>query len=386
MNYDLIINWPELKRSLKLKITDRKMDVHGQHGRATILKDDDGESWLIKIFSKVIDTESRELFLLDVDIERNPDEIRDRLHLWRVLNEHTASRLAAKLGLTVPETVLITSSRISHFTLEPETELVLPDDVIILDKEDGGPDTAEEFYKLSSRENHTIETSEAFEDFLGRFSDNGDPSHVLGILVKYVPDTMNLDAFLDSRDFNEARKSIGNLDSGYELLPFDVWLNDPDRNQGNYLIKMDSNNNPVEVYGLDYEMWSFADDIWMDEDEITKGRSYLTAVIHDNCTIFDPRLMETIFRISSISNEELASLTLAPRILCQFIEYHVRNSLLEADERIKLLNIEQNLWDFLYETKPKLDKLTRRIIRQIGLPDGLKELEKVIISGEDDND
>jgi hypothetical protein len=47
--------------------------------------------------------------------------------------------------------------------------------------------------------------------------------------------------------------------------------------------------------------------------------------------------------------------------------------------------------DFLFETRPRLEKLTMRIIRQIGLPQHLASLEKEIVarylSGNDaDND
>jgi len=197
---------------------------------------------------------------------------------------------------------------------------------------------------------------------------------------------VNLQTYLDTQeDFDKAISEISSISSGFKLLPFDVWLNDPDRNQGNYLIKMDGDKT-VDVYGLDYEMWSFGDDLWMDRDVVALGRSYLTAVIHRKTTIFDPRINETLFRIASLTKSQLTKLTRAPTLLCKFMEYHVKNTGLDPDERIKLLNVEQNLLDFLIETKPSLDKITLRIIRQIGLPKDLKELEKAILAAADDDE
>ena len=91
--------------------------------------------------------------------------MKDRLHLWRVLNEYVASTLAKKLELTVPEAILITSGQVSQLKLEPDQELPLPEDEIILDDEHT-PETAEEYYQLSSREHYIIETSEQFEEIL----------------------------------------------------------------------------------------------------------------------------------------------------------------------------------------------------------------------------
>ncbi|MHA2336362.1 MAG: hypothetical protein ACXACX_03625, partial [Candidatus Hodarchaeales archaeon] len=186
----------------------------------------------------------------------------------------------------------------------------------------------------------------------------------------------NLDQYLDENEFETAIENIKSLDDGYKLLPLDVWLNDPDRNQGNYLIELKEDQEIRGIYGLDYEMWSFGSDIWMDQDTVTKGRSYLTAIIHNATHLFDDRVLETIFSISSLSDDELEELTLAPQIICKFFEYNIENDFLDNDERLKLLSIEENMWDFLAETRPRVETLTLRIIKQIGLPKPLKSLQK----------
>ncbi|MHA1168830.1 MAG: hypothetical protein ACTSRU_13460 [Candidatus Hodarchaeales archaeon] len=384
MGYDLEIKWSDSK-VLKLNLTGKKLEAHGQHGQATLLADDAGEKWLLKPFTKVLDVQSAEIPVLDVDIEGDPEEMKHRLHLWRVLNEYVASRLAEILGLNVPKCILVTYGKVSNFKLEPSTELAIPEDHIILD-EDEAYDTAEEVYEISKRENYTVKTSRSFNKLLAEMSGSDNPSLVIGALIKFIPDSVNLQTYLDTQeDFDKAISEISSISSGFKLLPFDVWLNDPDRNQGNYLIKMDGDKT-VDVYGLDYEMWSFGDDLWMDRDVIALGRSYLTAVIHRKTTIFDPRINETLFRIASLTKSQLTKLTRAPTLLCKFMEYHVKNTGLDPDERIKLLNVEQNLLDFLIETKPSLDKITLRIIRQIGLPENLKELEKAILAAADDDE
>lgn len=381
MNFDLKITWYSLERKIQLILTDKTLDEQGQHGKATILEDEQGQQWLLKLFKKSIDVESHKINLLDVDIKANPEDMKDRLHLWRALNEFVASKLATELNLNVPEAILITSENIFDLNFKPDDELPLPEDEIILD-EDHRPETAEEYYKLSLRENYKIESSKKFEEII---TDIG-----LGVLIKYIPNSMNLEKFMEfDPDFSKVIASVSKLDNGFNLLPFDVWLNDPDRNQGNYLIQLDNEDKPKDVWGLDYEMWAMGNDIWMDEDEITKGRSYLTAFIHKATNILDPRILETFFKISAISNKELKELTLAPQIICQYIEYHIQHQNLNPDERIKLLNIEQNIWDFLYETRPNLDQLIIRIIKQIGFPEKLSSLENKIVkftNQEDDED
>jgi hypothetical protein len=175
-----------------------------------------------------------------------------------------------------------------------------------------------------------------------------------------------------SKDLDSAFEVIQDIDDGYHLLPFDIWLNDPDRNAGNYLLQFDENEVASRIWGIDYEMWSFGSDIWMEEDEITQGRSYLTAIIHPKSHIFDSRVNETFYRIRMLEDEEIVMMTKAPRLLCKFIEYHINKGNLNVDERIVLKQVEENLQDFLLESRPRSDKLSNLLVRQIGLPPDFK--------------
>lgn len=384
MKFDLEIFWPLTKRKLVLQLLNEKLESHGQHGKATILVDEKGEKFIFKMFSKIIDLPEQEIFQLDVDVESEPDKMKDRLHLWRTINEYVASKIASKLSLNVPEAILICSSQISKYKLNSNLKLPLARDVIILDDSDESYDTVEDVYNFSKRDDYSIKTSKRFEEFLGSFNNENNPTIVIGTLHNYIPNSKSLDQYfgLSRDDFDKAFNNIRALDNAYKLLPFDVWLNDPDRNQGNYLVVFNENkeeSKPQDIFGLDYEMWSFGDDIWMDNDEIAKGRSYLTAVIHNTTNIFDPRILETIYRIVNFSNKELRLFSFGPKILCQFFEYHIKNGTLQADERSKLKQIEQNIFDFLYETHPKIDKLSMRILKQIGFPNKLKDLETSLL-------
>ena len=385
MSFDLKINWIDDEESLTLHLTDEKLEKSGQHGSAIILESQSDEKFLLKIFSKVIDSHSKEIPFEDVDLGASPDTMKDRLQLWRAINEYTASNLAMDLELNVPEAILITSSKISEYPLDFADQLPLPEDDIILDEELGAPETAEEFYLLSMRETYTIQTSEKFEALLASHSDRNDPTTVVAILTKLIPNSKSIEQFLDEEpSFEKAVEKISSIDNAYKLIPFDTWLNDPDRNQGNYLIQFaEDGETPIDLWGIDYEMWSLAfDDVLKigDEEDITHGRSYLTAIIHKSTNFFDKKVLETFFKISCMRNDDIEIFSYGPKILCQYIEYHIKNGLIGADERFKLLQIEQNNWDFLIETIPKMDKLSIRLINQIGLPKEYKELEDDILN------
>ena len=87
--WDLIIYSDDNQKNVKnrLRISEKEMTAAGQHGKATILVDEEGKEWLVKIFSNLIDFEVKEIFNLDVDIKDSPEQSRDRLHLWRILKE-----------------------------------------------------------------------------------------------------------------------------------------------------------------------------------------------------------------------------------------------------------------------------------------------------------
>jgi hypothetical protein len=377
-DWDLIIFENQDKRVIqnRFRLSEKKMTAAGQHGKATVLEDESGKEWLLKTFGNIIDFEINKIMDLEVDLHESPEESRHRMHIWRVLNELTASRLGQKLKLNVPEAIVVCSQQIADRILKASSKLALGD-VIILDDEEGAAETADEYYDFTSREFYTLETSELFEKLLSDKSGKNDPTSVLGLLMEKIPNTMNLDEYLDSHedDFEAAFQYIREIDDGYYLLPFDIWLNDPDRNAGNYLVQVGEKEkgDPIKAcWGIDYEMWSLGSDIWMEEDEITKGRSYLTAIIHPSSNIFDPRVNKTLYRIRNISDEELVLMTRSPQLLCKFFEYHITQKTLEPDERIVLKQVESNLEDFLAESRPRSDKLSEILIRQIGLPPGFE--------------
>ncbi|NHJ02770.1 MAG: hypothetical protein EAX86_11590 [Candidatus Heimdallarchaeota archaeon] len=349
-------------------ITEKTLAAAGQHGKAIILTDEHGKDWLLKTFSNIIDFEMEKILDLEVDIKASPEDSQSRMHLWRVFNELTAARLGEKLKLNVPEVILICSQKISDIVLKPSTRLSLGN-VVILD-EDGGPETADEYYELCSRESFILKTSKRFESQLAQRSKDNDPSTVLGLLTEKISNSMNLDEYLDSfnGDLDSAFISIREINDGFTLLPFDIWLNDPDRNAGNYLVQTDDKNKTKHIWGIDYEMWSLGSDIWMDEDDITQGRSYLTAIIHPSTNIFDQRVLETLHRIRLLTDEEIHKLTRMPQLACKFFEYHIDFQNLDPEERIVLKQVETNLEDFLLESKPRTDKLSDILIKQIGLP------------------
>jgi hypothetical protein len=65
-------------------------------------------------------------------------------------------------------------------------------------------------------------------------------------------------------------------------------------------------------------------------------------------------------------------MTRAPQLLCKFFEYHISQKALENDERIVLKQVETNLEDFLSESRPRSDKLSEILVKQIGLPTGFE--------------
>ena len=385
MSFDLKLTWPDENESLTLKLSNEKLQSAGQHGQSIILESKSNEKFLLKIFNRVIDSANKTIPFADIDLDAEPEEMKNRLQLWRAINEYTASNLAQDLELNVPESLLITSSKVSEFPLDFGDILPLPSDEIILDDELGAPETAEEFYLLSLRDNYTISTSDAFESVLEAHSEEKNATLVIGVLTKIIPNSKTIDQYLEAEiGFEKAVQKISSIDNAYKLIPFDTWLNDPDRNQGNYLVQLaEDGETPVDLWGIDYEMWSFSfDDVLKigDEEDITHGRSYLTAIIHKTTDFFDKRILESFFKISSMRDDDIEIASYAPKVLSQYIEYHIKNDNLGADERFKILQIEENIRDFLFESIPKIDKLSIRLINQVGLPKDLRELEDDILN------
>ncbi|MHA1228012.1 MAG: hypothetical protein ACTSPV_14800, partial [Candidatus Hodarchaeales archaeon] len=180
--WDLIIYDNSTSKNVvnRFRLTERLMDKGGQHGRSTILVDSQGKEWLLKIFNNLIDFELKELHNLEVDIHESPERNRKRMHLWRILNELTASRLAQRLNLNVPKVIVVCSQQISDFPLKSSTTLFLGD-VVIFTKA-GAPETADEYYHFSDRDPYIIKTSSRLESLFKTNSLNNDPRSLLALL------------------------------------------------------------------------------------------------------------------------------------------------------------------------------------------------------------
>jgi hypothetical protein len=366
MSWDLKITYSDSKKNLICRFIDNEVIKLGQHGEKPLLLDQYGNKWMLKIFNNTIDFETKEIQTLDVDVIDSPSNQKDRMHLWRVLGECIASRIAKTLGLAVPEAIIITSDVISNFKLEKEKKITLGKDVIILE-EDHEVETIEEFYNYSLRETYDIQCSEKLNDHLRKLSNSEKIDTILGVLIKVVPKAITFEEFLADRGqkIENYFDQIREIDNCYNLIPFDAWLNDPDRGKSNYLIQLNEKNTPIKVWGVDYEMWGLASDD--SGDEVAKGRSYLTAIVHNETNFFDSRILETYHKIQLVDEYKLEKLLLAPCILCQFIEYHIDHKTIDPDERHALKQVEENFSDFLFENKPKLDLLAKKLIKQLGL-------------------
>lgn len=385
MSFDLKIAWKqedkekeEDEQKILLQIADKQMNEQDKHRNLIILQSmNSDEKWLLNLFTQVIDTDTKEIPFLDVDLSTDPKSMKNRLQFWRTLNKYSASLLAYELSLPVPVCYIVTSRKISSFSLEKTRMIAFSNDEIVLDDELGAPETVEEFYFITGREKYLVETSDAFEKLLRQHSITDDETTVLGVLTKMVSQVKTLYEYIESERFDSVAEQLSSLDDLYSLIPFDVWLNDPDRHQGDYLVQFDSNV-PIGLIGINYEMWSFGTDIQQEKENITYLRSYLTSIVNKYTNFFDNRILETFFKISTLSDIDIEYLTFAPLILCKFIEYHIQVKNLGPDERFKLLQIEENNRDYLYESVPKIDKLSLRLIKQIGLPPEHKELEDKI--------
>ena len=55
--WDLVLYTDDKQKEVynKLKLSDKKLSAAGQHGKATMLVDNEGKEWLLKVFSHIID-------------------------------------------------------------------------------------------------------------------------------------------------------------------------------------------------------------------------------------------------------------------------------------------------------------------------------------------
>ncbi|MFX0092977.1 MAG: hypothetical protein ACFFBD_14555, partial [Candidatus Hodarchaeota archaeon] len=287
-------------------------------------------------------------------------------HFHRAANEYVAFRLAHQLGVQVPESFIITSKNIGEFPLDKTKPLDLGENVIIFD-EAAPIETIGEFYNFKNRLDQNPRYSDRFDSFLMKQVDEGgyevqQVEDVIAVLSQFIPGTTNLDAFLDERReiYQEKIKELRSLKNARKLIPFDVWLSGPDRNAGNYLV---DNSNPRQVFGIDYEMWSFAETDIIEEDDITKGRSYLTAVLHPATSMQDPIIKKSLEKIMCLSEQDIKQICQLPCCYVKFVEYMIAKGIIKPDEREKLILLEENLKDFLWETR---NRLREKLAHQIG--------------------
>ncbi|MHA2270678.1 MAG: hypothetical protein ACXACI_02365 [Candidatus Hodarchaeales archaeon] len=344
----------------------------GQHGSPLVFQDRKSlKKFVLKPFFNAIDAEFSQLNALDVDLSWEAARSKDRGQFGRIANELVASRVAAALSLNVPHCFPVVSTDVASFKIEPKTKLSLDPEVKVLD-ESGKPETYEEFYRFQEREIVILDTSTELDDimFSRRTEDYPpDPSFIVGILSEFIPNSHDLATRMDKaseeKRLDEWVDELRAQDSGYYLLPFDTWLNDPDRNNQNYLIQ--EKDGESTIWGIDYEMFSFGGDI-PDEDDITKGRSYLAAMLHKSTSLEDPRILQTLLKIKMLSEEAIAAITRLPFLLIQYVEYHIAKGNLDMDAREKIRSTEENLFDCLWETKPKMSRLELTLKEQIGSP------------------
>ncbi|MFQ5977264.1 MAG: hypothetical protein ACE5OZ_03910 [Candidatus Heimdallarchaeota archaeon] len=357
---------------LDLESTEDKI-VGGQHGSPLVFQDRRTlRKFILKPFFNAIDAEFSQLNALDVDLSWEAARSKDRGQFGRIANEIIAARTAAKLSLNVPFCFPIVSSEVANFQIKPEENLALDPNVRILD-DTGQPETYEEYYRFQTREIAILDVSSEFDEVL--FSRKAgdyppDPSFVIGIISEYIPNSIDLASAMDRASeenrLDEWIDEIRENDSGFDLLPFDTWLNDPDRNNQNYLVQEDGGVSRG-VWGIDYEMWSMGADI-PDEDDSTKGRSYLAAILHKNTSLEDPRILQTLLKIKMLPKTTIEAIVKLPFLLLQYVEYHIAKGNLDADEREKIKSTERDLFDCLWETKPKMSRLEEILETQLGSP------------------
>jgi hypothetical protein len=366
----LKISFPNGTR-LDLEYSGEKI-AGGQHGSPLVFQDRNSlKKYILKPFYNAIDSEFNQLNALDVDLSWEAARSKDRGQFSRIANEIVASRVATALSLKVPYCFPVVSSEVADFQIDPKEQLLLDPKVKILD-ETGEPETYEEFYRFQEREIAILDASEELDDIL--FSRRSgdyppDPSFVIGIFSEFIPNSEDFASAMDKATeenyLDEWVDEIRENDSGFELLPFDTWLNDPDRNNQNYLIQKE--NGQKAIWGIDYEMFSFGADI-PEEDDSTKGRSYLAAILHKNTSLGDPRILQTLMKIKMLSEETITAVTRLPFLILQYVEFHIAKGNLDPDEREKIKSTEQNLFDCLWETKPKMSRLETTLEQQIGSP------------------
>jgi len=375
-------------RNLSLEFTGEYLAQSGQHGRRSIFVDKKtGQSWLLKIFPTPIDPDLRSIDPLPVDLGWSADVVRRRAQFARASCEAVASSLARALRLNVPEAFVLASERVTNLELSPK-EIVPPekgtidltyDDEDLEDHEEEeeerdvgyeDEETFEDVYALSEREDYVLRSARNWDAFLMEETRIENPEEVLALFVAQVPDARTIDEACDeAEDIDELFDELRHSDSGFYLLAFDVFLNDPDRNAGNYLLTREQDSakgGPWRVYGIDYEMFAFAEGDRIDPDDITKGRSYLAAILCKNATPADPRVLRTLYDIRRLSEEDIIRISRIPLSMIRFVEFHIREERISDENRLVVRQVEENIKDFLWESKPRMSLLEENIEFQLG--------------------
>ena len=366
---------------LKITVPDKwRLDLEytgeeisgGQHGSPLVFQEKKStRKFILKPFYSVIDPEFSQLNAIDVDLSWDAARSKDRCQFGRIANEIVASRLANQhLGIRVPFSFPVVSSKVAKFKIKPKKRLPLDPKVKVLDESE--LETFEEYYHLQDREMIKVKPASDFDELLlSRCPDDNpsDASFVMGMISEYIPNSVDLASAMDKASdegrLDEWIDDIRGYDNGYELLPYDTWLNDPDRNNQNYLVQEEETGKTI--WGIDYEMFSFGADV-PDQDDSTKGRSYLAAILHKNTNLGDPRILKTLLKIRMLSKGTIEDIVRLPFPLLQYVEFHIAQGNLEPDEREKINTTEQELFDCLYETKPKMSRLEKIVENQLGSP------------------
>ena len=361
---ELEIHTPDGRRMI-LTFSGEYMGESGQHGRSAIFIDKKTKKkWMVKIFPHCIDPELG-IDPLPVDLGWSSEEMRTRCQYARAASEVVASIVAQKLDLNVPEVFVVPSENVASFEIKSNHPLPLEKGTKqFVDKED--QETFEEHYQISEREDYTLKKAKKWDDYIISETGTSNPEHTLALVSELIPDAMTIDQACDKEGTDEIFKNLRESNSGYYLLPYDVWLNDPDRNAGNYLLtKHDMSEDDVwKVFGIDYEMWSFGETDIIDPDDILKGRGYLAAILHKTATSSDSRVLETLHKIRSLSESDVIRLSKLPLSMIKFVEYNIASGLAEENRDV-VRQLEENFKDFLWESKPRMSRLEENIKIQL---------------------
>ncbi|MFW9917417.1 MAG: hypothetical protein ACFFGZ_17560 [Candidatus Thorarchaeota archaeon] len=344
----------------------------GQHGNLLVFQEWNApRKFLLKPFYCVIDQKTPQLDSLHFDLSWDAAKCKQHGQFERIANELVASKLANHyLKIRVPFCFPIVSFDVANFEISPGDFLPFEPEIKFVDGLKD-PVTFKEFYGLKEWDIMKVETTNEFDDILLSQQPEKrlpDPSFAIGFFSEYIPNAIDVDTAMcrASEDgcLDEWMEKLRKNRSGIELLPFDTWVNDPDRNSRNYLLQELNGEN--KIWGIDYELFSFSGNL-PDDTDSTNGRSYLAAILHNETSVNDPLILHEVSKIRMLSKESIKEATRLPSLLIQYVEYHIANGNLSLAARNQIKLVEQNLLFYLWETKPKLSRLETVLERQLGI-------------------